>query len=551
MRDNGSGGVTAQRPEGANQPHGQESAGAEGFFTGWCESRRYTVQEVIGKGSYGVVCAAIDNFTKERVAIKKIQNVFDNVADATRILREIKLLRMLKHPDIVDIKHILLPPDPRSFKDIYVVFELLESDLHTVIGANDDLTHDHHKVFLYQLLRGLNFIHTSGVLHRDLKPKNILANSNCKLKICDFGLARPFLSENNVSPVYWTDYVATRWYRAPELCGCFYGRYSQAVDIWSIGCIFGEVLLGKPLFPGRDAVGQLQLMTDLLGTPAQHTVERIGNPKARAFLAALPQKPPRPFAFKFPNAAPAALALLQRLVSFDPADRPTAAEALADPYFQGLPDATLASGGSVSQAQFEFEMHKLDNAAVRTLIYQEILHYHPAVAAMYQGPNGAFNALYPPLTAPHSDVEMRRQFMVAEAQGAASAQQTFCQQQAASLTQQTAALQQQQGVLAAHQAAVMAQQQQTLAAHQAASLKQQAAMQHTQQQQLWEKQVAAAAVAMQHAYGPAAAALAAGGKRPLTPAEELLLLEYETSQILFQRHMAALQAQQLAQGHCG
>lgn len=86
---------------------------------------------------------------------------------------------------------------------------------------------DHHKVFLYQLLRGLNFIHASGVLHRDLKPKNILANSNCKLKICDFGLARPFWPEQSVTPVFWTDYVATRWYRAPELCGCFYGRYAQ------------------------------------------------------------------------------------------------------------------------------------------------------------------------------------------------------------------------------------------------------------------------------------------------------------------------------------
>ena len=115
-------------------------ASMHGFFQEWCEAKRYKVQEVIGQGSYGVVCAALDTGTGEKVAIKKIKNVFDNVADATRILREIKLLRLLKHPDIVSIKHILLPSDPRHFKDIHVVFELMESDLHTVIGANDTLS---------------------------------------------------------------------------------------------------------------------------------------------------------------------------------------------------------------------------------------------------------------------------------------------------------------------------------------------------------------------------------------------------------------------------
>ena len=225
------------------------------------------------------------------------------------------------------------------------MFELLESDLHTVINANDDLTQDHHKVFLYQLLRGLNFIHQSGVLHRDLKPKNILANSNNKLKICDFGLARPFIPDPAPATlVYWTDYVATRWYRAPELCGSFYGRYSQAVDIWSIGCIFAETLLGKPLFPGRDAVGQLHLITDLLGKPLQKVIDNIGNAKARNFLNSMQPKPPRAFETKFPNADRLALDLLRRLLAFDPADRPSAAEALAHPYFSGLPNAAAQVG---------------------------------------------------------------------------------------------------------------------------------------------------------------------------------------------------------------
>ncbi len=328
------------------------------------------MQEIIGKGSYGTVCAAVDNLTGEKVAIKRIQNVFDNVADATRILREIILLRLLKHPDVVEVKHIMLPPDPRNFKDVYVVFELLESDLHTVIGANDDLTADHHKVFLYQLLRGLTFVHERGVLHRDLKPKNILANSNCKLKICDFGLARPFLGGETLTA--WTDYVATRWYRAPELCGCFYGCYSQAVDIWSIGCMFAETLLGKPLFPGRDAVSQLHLITDLVGKPPAAVISRISNQKARNFLHELPNKPPRQFEHKFRNADPQALDLLKQLLAFDPSDRPTAAQALEHPYFKGLPTVASADCPPISSQQFEFEQHQLTEQDVRNLIYIEV-----------------------------------------------------------------------------------------------------------------------------------------------------------------------------------
>uniref|UniRef100_A0A452XY74 Protein kinase domain-containing protein n=3 Tax=Triticinae TaxID=1648030 RepID=A0A452XY74_AEGTS len=132
------------------------------FFTEYGEGNRYKIEEVIGKGSYGVVCSALDTHTGEKVAIKKINDIFEHVSDATRILREIKLLRLLRHPDIVEIKHILLPPSRREFKDIYVVFELMESDLHQVIKANDDLTPEHYQFFLYQLLRGLKYIHTAS-----------------------------------------------------------------------------------------------------------------------------------------------------------------------------------------------------------------------------------------------------------------------------------------------------------------------------------------------------------------------------------------------------
>ncbi|XP_028786945.1 mitogen-activated protein kinase 9 [Neltuma alba] len=365
------------------------------FFTEYGEASRYQVQEVIGKGSYGVVGSAIDTNTGEKVAIKKINDVFEHVSDATRILREIKLLRLLKHPDIVEIKHIMLPPSRREFRDIYVVFELMESDLHQVIKANDDLTPEHHQFFLYQLLRGLKYIHTANVFHRDLKPKNILANADCKLKICDFGLAR--VSFNDApSTIFWTDYVATRWYRAPELCGSFFSKYTAAIDIWSIGCIFAEILLGKPLFPGKNVVNQLDLITDLLGTPPPESIARIRNEKARRYLSGMRKKKPVPFPQKFPNADPLALRLLQRLLAFDPKDRPTAEEALTDPYFKGLSNVDREpSTQPISKLEFEFERRKLTKDDVRELIYREILEYHPQMLDEYLSGGEQTSFMYP------------------------------------------------------------------------------------------------------------------------------------------------------------
>ncbi|XP_052878527.1 mitogen-activated protein kinase 9-like isoform X2 [Gossypium arboreum] len=313
------------------------------FFTEYGEASRYQVQEVIGKGSYGVVASAIDTHTSEKVAIKKINEVFEHVSDATRILREIKLLRLLRHPDVVQIKHIMLPPSRREFRDIYVVFELMESDLHQVIRANDDLTPEHHQFFLYQLLRGLKYIHAANVFHRDLKPKNILANADCKLKICDFGLAR--VSFNDApSAIFWTDYVATRWYRAPELCGSFFSKYTPAIDIWSIGCIFAEMLIGKPLFPGKNVVHQLDLMTDMLGTPSAESISK----------------------------------------------------ALADPYFYGLANVDREpTTQPISKLEFEFERRKLAKDDVRELIYREILEYHPKMLQEYLRGGEQTSFLYP------------------------------------------------------------------------------------------------------------------------------------------------------------
>ncbi|KAL8167615.1 hypothetical protein V2J09_009114 [Rumex salicifolius] len=365
------------------------------FFTDYGDASRYKILEVVGKGSYGVVGAAIDTYTGEKVAIKKINDIFEHTSDAIRILREVKLLRLLKHPDIVEIKRIMLPPSKRDFKDIYVVFELMESDLHQVIKANDDLTCEHHQFFLYQMLRALKYIHTANVYHRDLKPKNILANANCKLKICDFGLARVAFSDTPTT-VFWTDYVATRWYRAPELCGSFFTKYTPAIDVWSIGCVFAEVLTGQPLFPGKSVIHQLDLITNLLGTPSSEIISWVRNDKARKYLMDMRKKNPVPFSQKFPNVDPLALRLLERMLSFDPRHRPTAEEALADPYFRGLAKAEREPASQqISKLEFEFERLCLTKEDIRELIYREILEHHPQLLKDYISGNEGVNFVYP------------------------------------------------------------------------------------------------------------------------------------------------------------
>ncbi|KAM3239680.1 hypothetical protein ACQJBY_053401 [Aegilops geniculata] len=365
------------------------------FFTEYGEASQYQIEEIIGKGSFGVVAAAVDTQTGERVAIKKIHDMFEHASDGTRILREIKLLRLLRHPNIVELKHILLPPARREFRDIYVVFELMESDLQKVIQANENLTAGHHRFFLYQLLHALKYIHAANVFHRDLKPSNILVNSNCKLKICDFGLARASRNDPPLA-IFWTDYVATRWYRAPELCGSFFSKYTPAIDIWSIGCIFAEVLTRKPLFPGTNVKHQLDLITDVLGTPSYETLSQIRNEKARRYLTGMKRKHPIPFPSMFCNADPQAVRLLERLLAFDPKDRPTAEEALADPYFEGFPNLEHEpSPHPFSKLEFEFERWKLTKDGVRDLIYREILEYHPQMLQDYIRAGGQTSFVYP------------------------------------------------------------------------------------------------------------------------------------------------------------
>jgi len=217
---------------------------------------RYSKLKRIGNGSYGLVVSAFDSVTNRQVAIKKISNTFDDLIDAKRILREIKLLRHFNsHENVITIQDmILMPPETVDFSDVYIITNLMESDLDRIISSSQDLTDQHFQYFLYQILRGLKYVHSADVLHRDLKPGNLLVNANCDLALCDFGLSRGVDgSEHDI-----TTYVVTRWYRAPELL-CDSSTYGKAVDIWSVGCIFAEMICRKPFFQGKNPMNQLQV----------------------------------------------------------------------------------------------------------------------------------------------------------------------------------------------------------------------------------------------------------------------------------------------------
>ena len=151
------------------------------------------------------------------MAIKKIEKAFEHKVFALRTLRELKIMRLLDHDNVLSIKTILKPESLEKFDQIYVVSELLETDLSQIIKSNQSLSDEHVQFFVYQILRGLKYIHSCGILHRDLKPRNLLVNSNCDLKICDFGLSRANIDSLMTSSAQLTDYIATRWYRAPEV----------------------------------------------------------------------------------------------------------------------------------------------------------------------------------------------------------------------------------------------------------------------------------------------------------------------------------------------
>ena len=394
---------------------------------------RYEYIKQIGVGAYGVVISCYDKKTNRNVAIKKVGNAFEDLIDAKRIVREIKLLRYFKHDNIVSLIDIQKPPGRTGFEDIYIITDLMETDLHRVIYSRQELTDDHIQYFIYQILRGVVYMHSANIIHRDLKPANILANKNCDLKICDLGLGRAEVYEydemelrekqnktkkkpkktkktedkdkkdkkdkdnkdkkdkkdkdknkdnkdkDNVEEEEeeepdLTEYVITRWYRAPEVILCP-SHYSKAVDIWSVGCIFAELLGRQPLFPGDHYLDQIQKIVAVTGTPKMEDLDFIKKKEAKEFFLKLVKRTKLTWSSLFPNANPIALDLLEKMLTFNPKKRYTVDQCLSHPYFEGLHDPEQEP---ITTTPFDwtFDDVELTNENLQSMIYDESLYFH-------------------------------------------------------------------------------------------------------------------------------------------------------------------------------
>jgi len=430
---------------------------------------RYKIKSIVGKGAYGLVCAAedlcpspkdepspkvspkesgapltpseekVEKIGPAMVAVKKVIDPFHDHTDCKRLLREIRLLRCLRHPNVLHLTDIMpaRSPSPEHWKDVYLVTRLFDTNLHRVIYSGHALTDAHIQYILWQVFRALRYLHAAGVVHRDMKPTNLLLNRDCELALADFGLSRfmphapaaassppnnaaspggsdemngrmssgsgeacsasaPAAERSKAKGGQLTKYVVTRWYRAPELL-VQNRQYDFKVDMWSTGCILAEVLGAKAIFPGKDSLHQLRLVVERLGLPSDEELSTIHNAQAVAYIRNLrpkeqtasdPAAAAARFAKLYPHASPLLLDLLARLLLFDPRKRPTADEALQHPYLAAYRDAP-EEGLPTPEVEMHFEGQDPSTEQLRNLIWQEVLRYHPQLQGRASPPSPA------------------------------------------------------------------------------------------------------------------------------------------------------------------
>ncbi|KAJ5300224.1 hypothetical protein N7508_007467 [Penicillium antarcticum] len=288
-----------------------------------------------------------------------------------------------------DLYDIHPPSAPLRYENGSINHWIMTDLRHLIHSASNPMSGEFIQFFIYQILRALKYIHSAGVLHRDLKPSNILVNHNCDLKICDFGSARGQIDNQ------MTGYVTTRYYRAPEIM-LNPQKYTEAVDIWSSGCIFAEMILAKPLFPGKDQVHQFTLIAEVLGKPPKQVIESITSKTTLEHIKSLPESKSRSFDTCFEQTDPQgtlyavsdllnrfqrnililkAVQLLGKLLMLNPRERITAAAALEHPYVSLYHDP---EDEPVADERLDLSILEtgLSSASWHKIIYDEVLNFH-------------------------------------------------------------------------------------------------------------------------------------------------------------------------------
>lgn len=300
----------------------------------------FEIKRRLGKGAYGIVWKALHRKTNQTMAVKKIFDAFRDETDAQRTFREIMFLRAFRdHPCVIQLHNVYRASNNL---DIYLSFEFMESDLHNVIKKGNVLKDIHKRFIMYQLFNAICYIHSGNVIHRDLKPSNVLIDTKCNCKLADFGLARSVSNQqmrdavdanDSIEPML-TDYVATRWYRAPEILVAS-KRYTKGIDMWSLGCILGEMIRGKPIFQGNSTVDQIEKIVSALPDITERDIISVGAGFGTALLNKTNSKNSNvtldELLLEGPNDA---IDLVKQLLVLDPMARLTAIEALNHKYVE-------------------------------------------------------------------------------------------------------------------------------------------------------------------------------------------------------------------------
>lgn len=296
--------------------------------------KRYEKISFLGEGQFATVYKARDVTNGMIVAVKKIKvgsrtEAKDGINRTA--IREIKFLRDLKHPNVIGLLDVF------GYKsNVSLVFDFMDTDLEIVIKDSQIvLISAHVKAYMIMTLQGLDYLHSNWILHRDLKPNNLLINSKGVLKIGDFGLAKNYGSPNKV----YSHQVVTRWYRAPEL---IFGAkiYSTGIDIWAVGCILAELLLRVPFLPGETDLDQLNQIFKVLGSPSEEDWPHVST--LPHFVQFKPM-PAIPFRDIFTASSDDLIEVLEKMLALNPLKRCTCKEALKMPYFSNRPAPTPCS----------------------------------------------------------------------------------------------------------------------------------------------------------------------------------------------------------------